>query len=101
MIIISFFYYSVIKNQIDESFEKAYNDEKECDLMEHLEIKKGVERDTYTIDELGMLAFRVFPEQGILNIQLLAGAQEEYNIPFVDGEIVEMKDVVVQLKIVD
>ncbi|ALS02139.1 hypothetical protein ATZ33_12325 [Enterococcus silesiacus] len=69
--------------------------------MEYVTISKNKTRDTATIARLGMLAYRIFPDTGSINIQLLSGAQEECTIPFKDGEIVRLRDVDLRINIVD
>ncbi|EOH97125.1 hypothetical protein UAW_01607 [Enterococcus haemoperoxidus ATCC BAA-382] len=69
--------------------------------MERVIINKKQTRDTATIPSLGMLAYRIFPDTECINIQLLSGAQEECTIPFKDGEMFSLRDVNLQLDVVD
>lgn len=69
--------------------------------MENISIQKNSTRDTKTIDSLGMLAYRVFPDSECVNIQLLSGAQEERTVPFKDGEIFRLRNVEIRLNIVE
>ncbi|MEI5990161.1 hypothetical protein [Enterococcus crotali] len=69
--------------------------------MENVTISKNKTRDTATINGLGMLAYRIFPDTECVNIQLLSGAQEECTIPFSDGEIFRLRDVELRLDIID
>ncbi len=66
-------------------------------MMEQLIINKNKLRDTATITGLGMLAYRIFPETGRINIQLLSGEQEECTIVCKDGEEFSLRGEVIRL----
>ncbi|MBO0466127.1 hypothetical protein JZO73_01115 [Enterococcus plantarum] len=69
--------------------------------MQIMSIHKSQKRDTSTLSELGMVAYRIFSDTGCINIQLLSGKQEERTIPFKDGEVVRFRDVDVRLDVID
>ncbi|ALS36340.1 hypothetical protein [Enterococcus rotai] len=69
--------------------------------MEHITIRKNKTRDTATLESLGMLAYRIFPDTECINIQLLSGAQEECTIPFKNGEVFILRGVELCLDIID
>ncbi|GGC92246.1 hypothetical protein [Enterococcus wangshanyuanii] len=66
-------------------------------MMGELVIKKGKTRDTATIAGLGMLAYRIFPETGRINVQLLSGEQEECTIVCEDGVAFSLRGEVIRL----
>ncbi|MFD1901507.1 hypothetical protein [Enterococcus termitis] len=65
--------------------------------MKELIINKNKLRDTATIPELGMLAYRIFPDTNRINIQLLMGEQEEATIICQDGEVFTLRDQMIRL----
>ncbi|MEI5994248.1 hypothetical protein [Candidatus Enterococcus mansonii] len=69
--------------------------------IENITIHKNKLRDTATIANLGMLAYRIFPDAECINIQLLSGDQEECTIPFKDGETVILRGIELRLAITD
>lgn len=60
--------------------------------MKELRIGKNVVRDTATIEGIGMLAYKRLSEKNIINIQLLEGKQESYNVPIADEMTLKLKD---------
>jgi hypothetical protein len=65
--------------------------------VKELIINKNKLRDTATIPELGMLAYRIFPDTNRINIQLLTGEQEEATIICQDGEVFSLRDQMIRL----
>lgn len=69
--------------------------------MDNLFVDRMSTRDTATLPNLGILAYRVFPETESINVQLLTGGQEEITIPFKDGEIFMLRNSEICLNIMD